>query len=167
MVLRWSILDIEERKAIIKSKTIQIQTENDGKVWKCLECDYFNKKTTNINDHIEVNHIVTRIFCNICGASFSTMSYLNKHFKHKHQWFPLKSWSFFIDIEEIVSQNITRDSDGNWRCLLCEFQSSWSTNVKQHLESKHLSGIQVKCSFCEKFCPTRHALAMHMRRKHK
>lgn len=77
--------DIEERKAIIKSKTIQIQTENDGKVWKCLECDYFNKKTTNINDHIEVNHIVTRIFCHLCGASFSTLSYLNKHFKHKHQ----------------------------------------------------------------------------------
>ena len=80
-----SILDIEERRAIIKSKMIQIQTETDGKVWKCLECDYYNKKTTNINDHIEVNHIVVRIPCTLCGASFSTMSYLNKHVKHKHQ----------------------------------------------------------------------------------
>ena len=48
-----SILDLEERKAIIRSKMIQLQTEKDGKVWKCLECNYYNKKTTNINDHIE------------------------------------------------------------------------------------------------------------------
>ena len=79
-----SILDLEESKAIIRSKMIQLQTEKDGKVWKCLECNYYNKKTTNINDHIEVNHILIRIPCTICGASFSTMSYLNKHVKHKH-----------------------------------------------------------------------------------
>ena len=75
--------------------------------------------------------------------------------------------ALFVEIEEIVSQNLTRDSDGNWRCLNCDFKSAWSTNVKQHIESKHVSGIQLACGFCDKISPTRHALAMHIRRYHK
>ena len=63
---------------------IQIQTESGGRVFKCLECDYTSKISTNMKDHIEAKHISSRIACSLCNMTFSTISYLTKHMKHKH-----------------------------------------------------------------------------------
>ena len=77
-------LDIEQRKSFIKSKMSQIQTESEGKVFQCLECNYTSKISTNMKDHIEAKHLYSRIACSLCDLTFSTISYLTKHMKRNH-----------------------------------------------------------------------------------
>ena len=72
----------------------------------------------------------------------------------------------FIDVETELNENMTRDIDGLWKCLLCEYSSRMKGHVKQHLESKHLS-VTYSCLYCSKTCPSKNALSMHTLRMHK
>ena len=56
---------------------------------------------------------------------------------------------------------------GRWQCLECGFQSK-STNVKYHIESKHLKSTAVyQCEQCHETMKTRNALNTHMSTKHR
>lgn len=54
-----------------------------------------------------------------------------------------------------------------YHCTHCELSSNKKTNVKNHVESKHVSTEGVKCGVCNAVCKTRKALKMHEFRKHK
>ena len=58
-----------------------------------------------------------------------------------------------------------REESGLWRCISCDYSSMKITNVKDHIEAKHLS-LSYPCSYCSMTCPTKVALRMHMKRKH-
>jgi len=73
-----------DREGWIKSRMILTADLNGERIWSCTECNFSHKKTTNVSDHIEVNHIVLRVPCRLCPLTFSTSSYLKKHIKHKH-----------------------------------------------------------------------------------
>ena len=75
---------IGDREQWIKSRMVLSVDHNGERIWSCTECDFSHKKTTNVSDHIEVNHLVIRVPCHLCPLTFSTSSYLKKHFKHKH-----------------------------------------------------------------------------------
>ena len=75
---------IGEREEWIKSRMVHMVDHNGERVWSCTECNFSHKKTTNVGDHIEVKHLVIRVPCHLCPLTFSTSSYLKKHFKHKH-----------------------------------------------------------------------------------
>ena len=72
----------------------------------------------------------------------------------------------FVDVETELNANMTRDINGFWKCLLCEYVSRNNGHVKQHLESKHLS-VVYSCLYCSKTCPTKNALNMHTLRVHR
>jgi len=56
---------------------------------------------------------------------------------------------------------------GKWLCTECGFTSK-STNVKYHIESKHMtSGLGYSCSICCEILKTRNALNTHMSLKHR
>ena len=70
------------------------------------------------------------------------------------------------DVDQVLFQNMWKDDEGNLCCKLCDYRSRNSNHVKNHIESKHLEGY-FKCEMCQKVCPTRNALNMHIHRKHK
>ena len=67
----------------------------------------------------------------------------------------------------VLSQFMNKDSEGFWCCLSCSHKSKNSRHVKHHIESKHVTGYQFACSYCEVVCSTRNALGVHIHRKHK
>jgi len=53
----------------------------------------------------------------------------------------------------------------DYRCTDCEYETKMKCNLEKHIEAKHISP-GVACQFCNKTCPTRHALRMHLSRNH-
>ena len=53
-----------------------------------------------------------------------------------------------------------------WFCGQCKMYSHPMRQVVfKHIDSKHLD-YWYKCDFCEKLCPTQHAVTEHTRRAH-
>ena len=48
--------------------------------------------------------------------------------------------------------------DGSWLCSECGYVSKWKTNMKMHIESRHLITAGVTCKVCLQFCSNRKAL---------
>jgi len=55
---------------------------------------------------------------------------------------------------------------GKWQCTDCPYVSK-STNLRYHIESKHVEGSGYNCPQCAKFCRTRNAFNIHMSTYHK
>jgi len=53
----------------------------------------------------------------------------------------------------------------DYRCTDCEYETKMKCNLEKHIEAKHISP-GVACQYCNKTCPTRHALRMHLSRNH-
>ena len=47
-------------------------------------------------------------------------------------------------------------------CQICGKEGN-KTNIKDHIEAKHLEGITIPCGLCEKTCRSRDSLRHHMR----
>ena len=60
-----------------------------------------------------------------------------------------------------------KDPSGTWFCLQCSFSSRKSSNVRTHIESKHVNSGGFQCLVCSYICPTREALRKHMTSMHK
>ena len=72
------------------------------------------------------------------------------------------------ELDEILEKSIYRnESTGMYHCAHCQLSSNKKSNVKNHVESKHVSTEGVSCSDCDVVCKTRKALKMHEFRKHK
>ena len=57
--------------------------------------------------------------------------------------------------------------DGKWQCGHCGYESD-ATNVKYHIEAKHLSSSDLySCPHCQKLLKNRKALNNHLYRYHK
>ena len=55
---------------------------------------------------------------------------------------------------------------GQWQCLTCGYQSK-STNVKYHIEAKHVESSGYNCALCGDFFKARSSLNQHMSVKHR
>ena len=73
----------------------------------------------------------------------------------------------FVGLDELIEQNMRKDETGNWTCSQCDFSSNRSSNTRNHIEAKHIESGGFQCLVCNAFSPTRHALKMHMLRKHR
>ena len=52
-------------------------------------------------------------------------------------------------------------------CTDCDFKSQISTNVINHIESKHVTSLGYTCPLCSKFCSSKNAWHLHKSRYHK
>ena len=52
-------------------------------------------------------------------------------------------------------------------CTDCDFKSQISTNVRNHIESKHVTSLGYTCPLCSKFCSSKNAWHLHKSRYHK
>ena len=48
-----------------------------------------------------------------------------------------------------------------------QFVSLNRSKLRNHIEAKHMQSVGFQCSFCNAVSPTRHAMKMHMLRKHR
>ena len=70
-------------------------------------------------------------------------------------------------ILESCESMMTNLGGGKWQCLICGLQSK-STNVRYHIEAKHLQPTQsYSCQYCDEVLSNRKALSNHMYRLHK
>jgi len=73
----------------------------------------------------------------------------------------------FQHLDAIINTKCYREAGINI-CTDCGFQTKHMTNMKNHIETKHMSdlSIQIPCLYCKSICPTRSAMRMHMKRQH-
>ena len=73
---------------------------------------------------------------------------------------------FYLDVEDFLNESMMRGPDGLWKCLSCDYSAKHTGHVRHHIESKHMS-LEYSCLYCNKTCPTKIALSMHVHRNHK
>ena len=73
---------------------------------------------------------------------------------------------FLVDLDAQVSSLLAKQLDGAWTCTECGYKSNVKTNVKMHVESRHLVSEGFSCPTCQLLCPNRKSLRNHMTRKH-
>ena len=67
-----------------------------------------------------------------------------------------------------VSENVIGGSQGNKRkriCKICGKEGQW-VDIRNHIESHHITGVSHTCDICGTVTRSRHALSMHKHRKH-
>ena len=83
--------------------------------------------------------------------------------------------NFAGDLQELENQTnsmivkISNKINGKqlYKCTLCGKESDVKTNIKNHIEAKHLEGISIPCNLCEKTFRSRNSLANHNHVYHK
>ena len=69
------------------------------------------------------------------------------------------------EIEEKIKE-IHQKIDGVWTCMVCDYTSTKSTNVKVHVE-KHMDGLSYRCDVCRKEFRLINSLNWHKSTVHK
>ena len=72
-----------------------------------------------------------------------------------------------LEAENFQNGNMMRDLvDGLWKCLICDYAAKQKQHVRYHIDCKHMS-LEYSCQYCNKTCPTKLALTLHVKRMHK
>ena len=85
--------------------------------------------------------------------------------KSKYQLSYLSLGTVTFDELDVMIQLKTVRVGKDYRCTDCEYETKMKCNLEKHIEAKHISP-GVACQYCNKTCPTRHALRMHLSRNH-
>lgn len=73
----------------------------------------------------------------------------------------------FEDFEAAVNSKVVKDLDGiigTWGCSDCPYSNLYLGNLKRHIETHHVRSAGYNCPTCLKFCATKNALRLHMKR---
>ena len=76
----------------------------------------------------------------------------------------------FLEIDDLIESMINKEGSGAsvlFICTQCNYSSKHKTNLKEHVESKHIQSQGFTCNLCAKFCPNRKSLRNHIYSKHK
>merc|ERR1712183_368400 len=57
-----------------------------------------------------------------------------------------------------IQSKMWKNSSGLWQCTVCDHTSQHTTNMKNHIEVKHVGTAGYYCQQCHKFCRTKNAL---------
>ena len=121
---------------------------------QCIECDVMYWSMAQLREHIEKNHLISKIFehhylnteqeapgdntCKQCGNHFSSSSKLNRHVESIHR-------------------------DDHFTCDDCGKQFTRQDNLLRHIDSFHIAYI---CEDCKKSFSREDSLKRHKRMKH-
>jgi len=73
----------------------------------------------------------------------------------------------FQQLDEIIDTKCRKEG-GNNMCNQCDYTTKILTNMKNHVETKHMSdySIEIPCRYCSAVFSTRGAMRIHLKRKH-
>lgn len=137
-----------------------MQKDETG-LWYCLQCSFSSRKVSHVKTHVESKHLTTGGFiCSVCSKVSATRESLRKHMTRLHSavdvWYiQNKLWltfwhSFILGLDEAIAQNIRKDELGVWSCAQCAYSSDRSSNVRNHIEAKHMTSSGFQCPNCSK-----------------
>ena len=72
----------------------------------------------------------------------------------------------FLEVNDQIEQNISRNLDGTYSCQICGKKSRTTQHIKNHIET-HVVGLTYNCPMCEKTFRSRPSLGMHKSKFHK
>ena len=164
-------------------------------MYTCEHCGNSYKAQQTLNYHIESAHLDTFFNCDLCEKVFKTRRKLAEHKKchgqtvacdlchksfptyrnmtrHRYSMHVKEKKNNRIHIDKFVnSDNETRkrmeNINGQWSCLLCDYQSDKSTNVYRHIESRHGDGQEYECQVCRKVFKGMNAYHNHIYKAHR
>merc|ERR1712059_77293 len=61
------------------------------------------------------------------------------------------------DFDRLIRSKMVK-SEGMWQCTECQYSTKKSSNLFEHIESRHCPSQGYTCAICNKFCPTRNAM---------
>jgi len=70
------------------------------------------------------------------------------------------------DLDSQINAMTFKQEDGLWCCTECGYSSKFTTNVRMHVENKHIVSSGFYCPICQLYCPNRKSLSNHTHRKH-
>ena len=73
------------------------------------------------------------------------------------------------NINTLMEKSSGKSTDGKtiYRCKVCGMESSYSNNIRKHIEATHIEGVSIPCAQCEKTFRSRNSLAVHIHKTHK
>ena len=71
-----------------------------------------------------------------------------------------------INIDDKIHQLVVKTNDGLFQCNLCGKSAKQKIHVKNHIEAKHLEGIEIPCPICGKKFRSNNSLFIHKSRFH-
>jgi len=66
--------------------------------------------------------------------------------------------------DDLIRSKMFKNTSGAWQCTDCNHTSPHTTNMKNHIEVKHVGSSGYYCQECNKFCSTKNALNNHRTR---
>jgi len=76
----------------------------------------------------------------------------------------------FIELSELVKQQMTVDYDMNGlkvhSCKTCNFTAKVTSNLRSHVEAKHMKDRMYQCIYCGETKKTWQTLQVHMKKDH-
>ena len=83
--------------------------------------------------------------------------------------FKLESFSC-VELSEMVKQQMTVDYDLNglkvYSCKTCNFTAKVTSNLRSHVEAKHMKDRMYQCMYCGETKKTWQTLQVHMKKDH-
>jgi len=74
------------------------------------------------------------------------------------------------DVDALLASFMQKILDENqvqvWQCIQCGKTSRYITNMKDHVEAKHLEGLSYSCPECHKTSKSKQSLRAHMKTAH-
>ena len=147
-----------------------------GSGYQCLECGYHSKVSTNVKSHIDAKHIVsTGYYCPHCPEVLKNKHALKNHLARVHKWCNLGKENDSLSLchcillfaAQIESMMANLGSGSGYQCLECGYHSKYSTNVKNHIDAKHIVSTGYYCPQCPEVLKNKHALKNHLSKVHK
>ena len=72
--------------------------------------------------------------------------------------------SLISEVEDMVT-GLMQKISGKWTCLTCNLESRDKTDLRRHIEAKHINA-EVICPVCFSHYKTRESFAKHMTKMH-
>jgi hypothetical protein len=153
----------DETDASAKSKT-------DSQKYKCTECSYTAKKSSNLKTHVEAKHRSNMYSCDLCSFTTTTLAYLKVH-THKHTVMTEKR--HYCDIchqsfnrKSRLQHHISVIHQGKrLNCKECDYTCKYHSNLQEHINRIH-KGIEFKCHICEYKTGSDKNLKVHISASH-
>ena len=151
----------------------------------CPSCGKSFPQECRLKRHIREVHDKERLYkCNECQKEFFKSSSLIRHKISLHGIYPeskvglaknkIKATLDDVDGQVqslmIMSEGIINSSKGSKIkariCMLCGKEGQWNA-IRDHIETKHIAGVNRPCNFCGKTFNSRNSLYIHVRQIHK
>ena len=72
----------------------------------------------------------------------------------------------YEELDRSIETMYFKTPAGGYQCTQCGYSSNVTTNIVNHIESKHLETPGIDCDLCNKHLRTRQAYRMHVHRVH-